>query len=489
MANNFKSILLKITKEASQTLPLPSFACFLLESLSQSQVFSLVLTQLLTKTSLQTTSHLSQTLNQLLSYLEPLHIFNPFTSESMALTMFCLSIVYILVLLGLLFITSLLIDKGNEIKIALSKALSFMYLLHSRVLFFPIHCFMAKALNLNSHCHDRESLYCNKGWLFGVVLLLVLNIAVAIIKEMFCFTIHRDRSHYSMKGNQQPLTALFHKIIVACLSYLIENFADAVILCNIGFCVVTLVILQVVLPFYSLQTLKISAICSTICTICSLMAFARIPGYKKDLVLFTLCLLPIGIKISLIVLKETLWTVFQQKAKKPYQAIHLPVLIEDYQSKMSLFPFPTKMNCKTLFSLAFIRGNVPEGYDLKDEQEYNQIEAETYKAAISYLTQLTKQYPNDQLLLISMMEIYVDTLKDTMKAIYAINRLRTHPKLSLAGQLSLEIVSGKFEGHQFSIEESVAGKKTIQLDFFVAKAKAAKLKELIKKEVEGHLIL
>ncbi len=489
MANNFKSFLLKITKEASQTLPLPSFACFLLEFISQSQIFSLILTQLLTKRSVQTTSHLSQTLNQLLSYLEPLHIFDPFQSESMALAMFFLTIVYILILLGLLFITSLLIDKGKYIKIALSKVLSFLYLLHSRVLFFPIHCFMVKALQLNNNCVDTESLYCNKGWLFGVVLLLILNIIVAIIKEGFCYTVHRDRSHYSMKGNQLPLTILFHKIIVGLLFYLIDNSTDAVVICNVGFCILAYVILQIGLPFYSLQTLKISVICSTICTICALVSFARIPGYKKDLILFTLCLLPIGIKISLILLKETLWTVFQQKSKRPYQAIHLPVLIEEYQNKLSLFPFPQKINSKTLFSLAFIRGNVPEGYNLKDEQEYNWIEAETYKAAISYLTQLSKKYPNDQLLLISMMEIYADILKDTMKAIYTINRLRTHPKLSLAGELSLEMVSGKFEGNQFSIEESSVGKKTIHLDFFTAKTKTAKLKELIQKEVNGHLVL
>jgi len=85
---------------------------------------------------------LSNAINLVVSYLKPFKIFNPFDSETSAIAILTLCSLYFI--LYLVLIEFIAYKKGEEkqIKEVLTKIASFVTLIHSKIIFYFIHCFL-----------------------------------------------------------------------------------------------------------------------------------------------------------------------------------------------------------------------------------------------------------------------------------------------------------------------------------------------------------
>jgi len=160
---------------------------------------------------------------------------------------------------------------------------------HSKVLFFLLHCFFTKGIDLSmSSC--RDFLCSERKWAVIFSMLLVINVALVLTKEVFCYTIHyQKRSPHAVKNNLHSITVAFQKTLFLILIDLVNNSKDAVILLNILFTLQTLLILYRRLPYYNLVILKLSIYCTGISALFSLTSLARIFNHHNDILLGQIC--------------------------------------------------------------------------------------------------------------------------------------------------------------------------------------------------------
>ncbi len=136
----------ELVQQITLEITLPAFFWLLIELISNLQIISLTLLPFLYNV-LTAKNQLSSTINNLISYLEPFRIFNPFDSEA--------TVIVILILCGIYFlgyfsiITYVILHKSNKdspLNKFLKKFMSFMNIFHSKILFYFIHCFTMRAL-------------------------------------------------------------------------------------------------------------------------------------------------------------------------------------------------------------------------------------------------------------------------------------------------------------------------------------------------------
>jgi len=433
-----------------------------------------------------------------LSYLEPFRIFDPFESEK--------GVVIVLTLCGFYFVGFFFIigyiavqkNQKNPVNDLLSKVAIFVTLIHGKIIFYFIHCFVMKALNSDKEfCSDSVSFSCTAIRILVPIVLLTFNVTITILQELFCYQIHQNQHPYGIKNNLHNQVRFFHKLIVIILLFSFEDPAKILILFNVAFALFDLLILHYRLPFYNTKILQLSIACSTISAACAMVTIARFSITGENLCLIMMLFMPLIVKISLRQLNKTLWEIFSLRMKSPFQAVHLAILVQDYFDKNTIFPLPSKISKPTLYSLGFIGSDVKsiclsikEGDLVNGSQE---IEKAAYFKIIQELTKMLQRHPQNELLFFSIAQIYSQIFKDSFKAFDVINKLNEKNQ-SFVGRISLKSISEDLTSlHEHNpINEGSDNKerrKNSHLSYFVYRKKIGILKNNIKLEIQDHVKL
>ncbi|RZK04839.1 MAG: hypothetical protein EOO43_22215, partial [Flavobacterium sp.] len=277
-------------------------------------------------------------------------------------------------------------------------------------------------------CSDASSFGCIAQRIIVPVLLLIVNTVITLLQELFCYQIHQYKHAHGIKTNLHNFIKFSHKFVVIMLLYFLEEDSSSVkilIPFNIVFTLCDFSVLHYRLPFYNLKVLKLSMSCSTISTVCALMTISRFLDSGENICLIMISIMPLFVKLSLMKVNSNLQNILLLKFINPFHAAHLPVLIEDYLEKNSIFPLPKKLSKATIYSMGFIASDFDNIIQSTKESDFRNGTQETQKAAyakvLEELMRIAKRYPQSELLLFSIAQIYSQVFGDSFKAFDSVN--------------------------------------------------------------------
>ncbi len=500
MLTQTKLISSKLLQETSKGPQLPLSISLAIELWSNLQIFSITLLPIVLQSYDKSQDQLSWALNKLFSYIQPLNVYNPLNQKSTAIIVIALCFLYFILFIGLFAFTALQIHARQKIKSFVSKTLNLAILFHSKVVFCLLHYFFVKIIDINTSCWASSKLYyCNVEWLIMAILLLILNITLAFFREAFCFQIHQINDTFGMKTNIQNLLILFQKFLPILFYYLIQNSDAVVILTNLILLGLILFVFHKRLPFYNIPLLKLNIVFVTIAFWTSLIGLARLFNTEKNLFVFMCTTMALAVKASLIRLNMRFREILNLKATANiFEAVHLPVLVEDHMRRMSIFPVGEKINKATLYSLGIIASKIDKIFEFKDAEKIelqeltDEFRKQTYLVVIKEMLDVLKRQPKSELLAICIAQIYIKEFGDAFQTMSIINKLRGR-KLSLAANLSLEEISRDLSIiHQANSSQSASSgeeEKTSHLVYFSYKHKTRVFKKYVKVEIDKHLKL
>ena len=484
-----RAIFFHLIQHSSKSLYLPSFFSFALEFSSHLQILSLITLTLIHKSSLSNSDTLSWAINKVLSYIAPFNIFNPFTHESNAIIVIGFCLAYFICFFGVLLYILYRFSTGRPSNLFMTKVLSFFTLLHSKVFFYLIHCFLVRALDLSASLDSNLFKY-RAPWIIASVLLLILNLIPAVIKELFCFQVHKSKDVLSMKDNLHGLVMLAHKILAVMLYYFIENSNEIVITVNILLSGLNLIILHKRIPHYNITVLKINLVMATVSAWSSLISIGKAIDEDKNIFLFIMLTTGLVIKISLIKLEWTFKNILSLRNLTSYHVVHLPILVQEYRKKVKVFPVQEISNRETIYSIGFSADQTNKTFKMDaheaiksfistdvDKQAYSVIS----KEILNVLNKYRRNAKNQDLMTLSLVQIYTQVFEDPFRAMLILGKL-DQEALSIPARMSLKVISLELESINLQNDSNSS-----HLNYFTYKLKTQSLKEKIKAEIEEQL--
>ena len=474
----------------SHSLHLKLPFAFLIELLSCLQTLSVVVWPTMFNTEKTTQDNLSRALNGLFSYMKPFELFDPFMNEACAIIVMSLCGIYFACFTGAIVYMFHHIQAGSGIN-SRSKKLSFCGLLHSKVIFYLVHCFLVKTLDYNFGIENRF-FETKSAWILVSIVLLIFNVGLAAIKELFCFQAHQDKDTFGIKDNLYGLNILAHKTIAVILYYFLEDPTDALVIINILFATINLTTLHLKLTFYDLRMLKLSIIMSTIATWTSLLSIARILKHDNPkLLILILATMGFAIKLSLIRLNWTILDTLNLENLTPSRIAHLPTLIQEYEKKIAITPTMDKTNRETLYSMGFSTASRAFGNSSSFDSE--EMHNHSYAVIIKEMLRLHQRTRHNkdgrELLPLCIAQIYIQVFADSFKAMLILSKL-TEKNMSIVNRISLKALQVDLENLNYKFATDDEGKNSSStpsnVDYFVYKLKSQRLKEYIKEEIAEH---
>jgi len=177
--------------------------------------------------------------------------------------------------------------------------------------------------------------------------------------------------------------------------------------------------------------------------------------------------------------------------------VQLPILIEEYLEKNTIFPLPTRINKATLYSMGFIAPDVKNILieNIGDVQLATlEVQKAAYSKALDLMIGMLQKHPKSELLIFAIAKIYSQVFHDSFKALDYINKL-TEKNQSFVGRVSRLNISKKIEfQHQYVKSQTDNNNKQEKIKFshlsyFAYRKKTEGLKKRIKVEIDDHLRL
>lgn len=489
MSPRSRTIFFHLVQHSSQSLQLPSFFSLTLEFSSHLQILSLITLTLIHKSSQSTSDSLSWGINQVLSYIAPFKVFNPFTYESNAAIVISLIGAYFLCFFGVLLYVLYRFCAGRPANLFMAKVLSFLALLHSKVFFYLIHCFLVKALDIGVSLDSNIFKY-RAPWIIASVFLLILNLVPAVIKELFCFHIHKSKDVLSIKNNLHGVIMLAHKILVVMLYYFIESSVEISIAFNILLSGINLIVLHKRIPHYNVMTLKLNIIMATVSAWCALISIGKAIDQDKNIFLLIFLTTGLVIKISLIKLEWTFKDILSLRNLTSYHVVHLPILIQEYRKKVKVFPVQEVSNRETIYSIGFSADQTNKTFKLDTQEAIrslisSDIDRQAYsvvsKEILAVLNKYRRNAKNQELMTLSLAQIYTQVFGDPFRAMLILGKLDTK-SMRIPARMSLKVISLELESINLQNDSNSS-----HLNYFTYKLKTQNLKERIKAEIEEQL--
>ena len=396
------------------------------------------------------------------------------------------------------------LQKGekNPLKEPLCKLVSFITLIHSKVIFYFIHCFVVKAIKSDkSFCKSTTSFACTAERILIPAILFAFNATITFLQELFCYQIHQNKHAYGIKNNLHNFVKFTHKFVVILMLYFFNDPAKILILFSVFFTLFDLFVLHDRLPFYNLKMLKLSVACSTISAFCAIVTIYRFADTGENACLVMIPIIPLIVKMSLTKLNQTLKSIFALNTKTPFHLVHLPNLIDNYLQKHAIFPLPDKLSRPTLYSMGFLAPEIDRVIYTTQEQNLQVGTQETQKAAyskaIEVMAKALQRSSNNELLSLNMAQIYFDVFNDSFKSLDLINKI-ADKKISFAARVSVQAISHSLESIS-KIQQTIPQivnpndkqekRKNSHLSYFIYRHKTEILKKRIKLEIQDHLKL
>ena len=410
--------------QINHSLHVPLTTTFLIEVFSTLQIIHLIFTSMATFA--PSSQFIIISLNQNLKFLTgafPLQetsIYNKILHPILII----LLIYFLLHLLLFLFMTKTISKHNTRPPQRLIKILSWLYLIHSRILFFPIQFFLLNLTNLYSSPKDPSDVqfYQRTGWLIASIVLLVLNSTLTLCKEFIMYQINHTKNSYAVKSNLYHQTLIIYKILALILYFWgisgnSNAFKGSTILYLI-FGLILKTILSAKLPFYHFQTLKLvitlttTMLCLSIISVIFVFAsHSEVTGAMHILVL----LLPsLGVKLMLSQYQNLFKRILRGEFLLTDHAIHFGLLIEEFlQSEQNNLPEDLTFlpNRESFFGIL-----AQKNLTLSNEQEI-------YLFLIDRLSLVKKQPP---VLSLYIAQIYLTKLENIPKVLEIMRKLETN---------------------------------------------------------------
>ena len=296
---------------ATLSLRVPLAVSIALEVISGLQITHLILKTMTQYSSQDETFFFVDLINYALSYIgeiSPTDLFEE--SNSFIMFIWVLFAIYFslhIIMLAFIFISGVLFRHVIHTK--LLTFLAWSYLVHTKAIFFIAHFLFMGVIKSYNNCtlEGSTAFYCKIGWFAPTVLLCILNVSIAIIKEFVLYQVLKNKDTYAVKNNLFNQIVLLYKGVIIILYFLIQNSTSRAQVCavmNIFFALLLLTTTYMKLPLYNIRVLKTSiAINGIILSFCFLAILQVLGVKKKVLDIVWALVIPLVVKCTLIVLE------------------------------------------------------------------------------------------------------------------------------------------------------------------------------------------
>ena len=378
------------------------------------------------------------------------NIFDPVSSNIVISTIFWIVLIYVF-LLGVLTIAVLL--RSRQLAHDSPRIIRFirdLYLIHSKLLFCPIHYFLMWMISLNSQCTRlgySNSTQCfvhvtTVGILFGL-----LNFLVAFLSEFLLYRTENSKDVLPQKNNHYFQTLLIHKTTVVILMLLAPDLSYIIVpIFNFTFSIIHCFNVLIPLPFYNFHMLRASLFYIAGHLTLSLMLLVSISGpWKKYFEHFSLILVIFFLKVFIIYTNYCLKRILRLEFRIPSDAAHVLVLLKKYTARYSNIPkLDDNYREGSFYLYGVLRRYNIDTVNLQDFSTLPKYNKQLYSVVLARLNSLLRRYPKSEAIILIMSQIYIKKTGNPAKALVLLNELEIS-RPSVQVQSAIEDMYSKLE--------------------------------------------
>jgi len=324
-------------------------------------------------------------------------------------------------------------------------------------------------------------------WPIISAIIIILNLAPAVLKELYCYQIRKSKCVLSLKDNINPLLTLGQKTLIILLLYLVDNSDIVTIVLNVLFALVNLYMLHTRLTYYNIKMLKLQIVTWTMALWISGVLIARAANFDGNLFLIAFVPLPVIIKASLIGLNMTFKRILRLEVNSPERVLHLPMILKGYKKQVTNLPMQKKTNISSLYVSSLVGEEMEEILAMKAPDAAEEIKTRLYQMVAEKYVKILKTNPKNEMLLLNLAQLYINKLGDASKAIALLNKMKTY-NLSTAAHNSIEDIDYQLENMYMKDTQIIINNFT-HMAYFKFREKTLVLKQEIQKEIDEHLNL
>ena len=401
-------------------------------------------------------------------------------------------IIYFLLHITLLLRTHYLHRKNKLGTRKFQNVISIIYILHSRVIFLPIHYFLIKLLanHFDNNTISENALY-DYG-IPGMIITLILcgiNFGIAVLKEMFSYHIKKSKDSFASKDNLYCKIMLLHKTI----QIILRNFLDIDIqpalltVSNLVFSLAYFYDLLTKFSFYNIIILKSSVVFSALNVVLSIALIISLSSKpKKYMEPILLVAIPCCLQISLKYINTRLRKISQLQFLTPHEAVHAPILLKEFLGSNSISISSKENALKALgYETGLIEFYKSGNEDIsKNPRNLNRVQ-QLYTVILKKMEAIHKRHPSSEVLAIVAAQLYINKFGNASKGLNILNKLRL-TNLSIAARRSIDCILLKLE-ENFSKNYKNSEEKLDAAKYFENRDSMNNLKDHIQIEIAHHL--
>ena len=342
------SIILRISKEASEEFRFPVFLALLVETITQFQVMSLIFATLYGK---EVTTPIVDFLKKVTMASGIFGVWDITTSTIAARALWFVSAVYLIYHMSTL-VTAIVLLLMDSQKRWLRMSLSVVSFIHGRVIFYPFHYFYLRLIyiHMNSKNGMEDSFFNTQAVFILTICLTIFNFILYALKEIIFYRVNKSQNSCSSKNNTCSQLSFVYKSLTTALFHLVANNSTlkvTIAVLSILYSAALLFTLYSKLPYYNVTLLKYSFILASFTASFSLIGLFSILASASvnkitDILLILLTLFIV--KVLLARLNLLFEDIISGQISSADRAIHFPILLKKYVSKYSELIFSSKLS-------------------------------------------------------------------------------------------------------------------------------------------------
>ena len=397
---------------------------------------------------------------------------------------------YLIFHLILLLTATAFVFKNRRVSKVLSFICTITTTLHSKVLFCPLYYFYLNILLHTSACTQEEEkrlAHCNIVKNTLTIFFFTLNFLLAAFKELLFYQIYRDGNAYSVKSNRHSILPFVHKLVLLPLLLFAGTERVVQSILNFGFTLVYHIILVLKLPIYNIYLLRITVMYSTVLVTSSfiLLWMVVIKHHPKSFELALIFIVPMFCKL----MHETLTSIFENilelNSKSIDHATHLPILVKEYIFRPIEVDLNQNFQYKMLYSYGILRANNLENVSRQDTKSLENWKFQVNLLVLEHLLKWHAKHPNSQLLLLVLIQFYVEKIRNVSLIGAYIKKVEATP-LSVSYLSALEHIRSRLKEVLFQAY-SRYDESTEFVDYFKNREASNELKKKIRDEIKAHV--
>jgi len=318
----------------------------------------------------------------------------------------------------------------------LVKLISLLYLLHSRILFFPIQFFLLNIINLyrTDSFFAEPEFYQRAGWLIGTILLAVINTAFAFSREFILYSITKTANYYDVKTNLYHQITIIYKLVALILYYLCLAGISVAVKINSFLHLFTALLLMSVLyikiPFYWFKMLHLVIINTAIILCLSFLSIIDVMTHNWQVIggmqILIIILPSFFAKITLAQFRALFLRILNGSVLFPEHSVHFALLIEEFIANIDYSSLKNKHllpNVQKFYGI--LSDNKIDLAQLKNKKTRSECEPEIYSFLIEKFGRALDRYPKSKILPVFIAQIYLLKLDNIPRALEMIRKIES----------------------------------------------------------------